>query len=89
MRLRNHGYFGGFYYRVLLDDKTFSVNFIERTKGCCHDSMEDNHRCLKCLRAISWMDWTKNDTRCSGKCCCGQKVSLEIMAFEARAAVID
>ena len=84
MRLRNYGKFGGYLYRVILDSVVDSVNYIERTKGCFYDDMNDIHKCLRSLRRMNWIKWSRNDTYCFEKCCCGQQASIEIMSFDQR-----
>jgi len=80
-RLQNDVTFGGFDYRVVLDDKVHSCNYIERVKGCVYQSLHSEHICLKCLKTVNWLKWNSTDTRATSNCSCGQKHSLEIISF--------
>ena len=50
MRLTNISKIGKYEYRVVLDSKKESVNYIERTTGVYFD--REDHRCLKCTQKV-------------------------------------
>ena len=84
MRLRNIQKAGKFEYRVLLDDKKVSVNYIERTTGVYYGDGVDEHICLKCMEEVNWYDWpTPNRSKVT--CDCGEKQTLELILFDQSA----
>jgi hypothetical protein len=80
-RLKNDVLFGGFDYRVILDDKISSCNYIERAKGCAYSETVSEHVCIKCMKKINWLQWNTTDTKATSVCSCGQKSSIEIISF--------
>ena len=83
MRLQNQtaSLHADFDYRVVLDDKVESCNYIERAKGCTYRRSISEHVCLKCLSVVNWIKWNAADTRATSTCSCGQKSSIEIISF--------
>lgn len=87
MRLTNEiEEYGGFRWRIILDSLTPSTNYIERTRGVYYSN--GDHFCIKCLKAVLWMDWI-SEHAAKGKCKCGERQTLEIMSCGDRATVLS
>jgi len=71
--------------RVVLDSVNPDTNYIERLSGAFYDTLDYNHRCMKCLKPIQWNDWT-GENKARATCWCGQKATLSYQMFDSPAS---
>lgn len=85
-RLSNNGKFGKYQYRVILDADT-DCNYMERSIGTYFCTTKHEHKCVKCMECIVWINWNKADTKAKNICTCGEKNTIEIMTFDNKATM--
>jgi len=85
MRLSNRVVYGKKYYAVVLDSEKDSCNYLQVTTGCYRNSNFETV-CLKCMKEVNWIDWSKDSSKSKAVCECGEKQSIHIVDFMTEAA---
>ena len=74
--------------RVVLDSNKPDCNYCETTSNVFYDRSEGEHKCLKCLEPVNWLEWPTNNTAKS-TCKCGLKATLSLKNFDNTAMIYD
>lgn len=78
MRLHNRVVEGKKYYAVVLDSEKDSCNYIQVTTGCYQNPNFDTI-CIKCMKEVNWINWSKDATKSKATCECGEKQTVQIV----------